>query len=111
MLKRPGGEAVPTRSRARDTLTIMTKEVQIPDDPDDTDATDDSDVPVVSDDSVSEEDLPVPNTSGTTPETGANTKQDGSNIGVLIYVLPMVVMVLAGGLSMRRKNKAHRKFD
>lgn len=58
-----------------------------------------------------EEDLPVPNTSSTTPDTGINTKQDENSINIILYILPITITILTTTLYTKHRNKAHRRFE
>lgn len=58
----------------------------------------------------------VPTTAGSrngtsAPDTGENTNNDKGVVGVLAYLLPILSAVLASSILLRKRNKAHRKFD
>lgn len=114
MLKRSDGGAVSAASRSRDTLTIMAKEIRVPDGPD---SPSNPDLPVRPDVPTPEEDLPVPKTAGGVSETAVGKPNTGGNTntewmaGIVQYLLPGVFVVGFTVVFVRKKNKGHRKFD
>lgn len=57
------------------------------------------------------DDVPVPNTSAVTPDTGVNTKTEENGSLMVTYALPLVVVALAGVLFKRNRSKKHIKFE
>lgn len=113
-LKRKDGSTISSNDRIRNTLNVMARDVQVPDDPVGPVV---PDVPVEPDGSDDEEDLPVPNTASAEstsktgkPNTGQNTQNDGAG-GTVLYILPGVFVALITGIFIKRRNKNHRKFD
>ena len=92
----------------------------VPDEPMVPDDTEVPDEPVAPEDLVptkeDEDDLPVPNTAAVVegsdaPETGKNTRGNENNVGVLMFVGPVIVTIIVGGLYAKRRSGAHRVFE
>lgn len=65
----------------------------------------------VDDSGDDEEDLPVPNTSAVTPDTGGNTKMSEDNNLVVLYILPAMVVGIVAVYRRHSGRNKHRKFD
>lgn len=85
-----------------------------PVDPDEPVTPDVPDVPdekqVPSYDGEEMEDVVVPNTASS-PKTGGNSKWGENIASILLFVTPVMIVVMGGGLCIKRRKKTHRKFE